>query len=120
MTAITATTAQWKLAESFLDSLTRFELEATAEQMEISLTHEALSWVTVPKTKAQLIDDLRANEGYIKPIESFNRWSLIVLRGMAKREGITLSHRALRMREIPKSDLKIKNEILDTDYASMF
>ena len=120
MTAITATTAQWKLAESFLDSLTRFELEATAEQMEIEVTHEALSWVTVPKTKAQLIDDLRANEGYIKPIESFNRWSLIVLRGMAKREGIFLSHKVLKMKEIPKSDLKIKNEILDTDYASMF
>ena len=115
------TTTQWALAESFLDSLTRRELEATAEQMEIEVTHEALSWVTVPKPKAQLIDDLRANEGYIKPIESFNRWSLPVLRNMAKREGVTLSHRALRMREILKSDLKIKNEILDnTDYASMF
>ena len=117
---ITATTAQWKLAESFLDSLTRFELEATAEQMEVSLTHEALSWVTVPKTKAQLIDDLRANEGYIKPIESFSRWSVSVLRGMAIREGVTLSHRVLRMKVTPKSDLKIKNEILDTNYASMF
>ena len=121
MTAITATTAQWKLAESFLDSLTRLELAATAEQMEISLTHEALVWVQSPKPKAQLIDDLRALDGYIKPIESFSRWSLPVLRNMAKREGVTLSHRALRMREILKSDLKIKNEILDnTDYASMF
>ena len=120
MTATAATTAQWKLAESFLDSLTRFELEATAEQMQIAITHEALSWVTVPKPKAQLIDDLRSLDGYIKPIESFNRWSLIVLRGMAKREGIFLSHKVLKMKEIPKSDLKIKNEILDTDYASMF
>ena len=115
------TTTQWALAESFLDSLTRLELEATAEQMEIEVTHKTLSWVTVPKPKAQLIDDLRSLDGYIKPIESFNRWSLIVLRGMAKREGVTLSHRVLRMREILKSDLKIKNEILDnTDYASMF
>ena len=121
MTATAATTAQWKLAESFLDSLTRFELEATAEQMEIAITHEALSWVTVPKPKAQLIDDLRSLDGYIKPIESFNRWSLIVLRGMAKREGIFLSHKVLKMKEIPKSDSRIRNEILDkTDYASMF
>ena len=115
------TTTQWALAESFLDSLTRLELEATAEQMEIEVTHKALSWVTVPKPKAQLIDDLRSLDGYIKPIESFNRWSLIVLRGMAKREGIFLSHKVLKMKEIPKSDLKIKNEILDnTDYASFF
>ena len=120
-TITATTTTQWALAESFLDSLTRLELEATAEQMQIDITHKALSWVTVPKPKAQLIDDLRANEGYIKPIESFNRWSLIVLRGMAKREGIFLSHKVLKMKEIPKSDSRIRNEILDnTDYASMF
>ena len=121
MTATTTTTTQWQLANNFLESLTRFELEATAEQMEIQVSHNGYCWVQSPKSKARLIDDLRALDNYLKPIESFSRWSLPVLRNMAKREGICLSHKVLKMKEMPKPDLKIKNEILyDTEYASMF
>ena len=132
----TATTAQYKLAEIFLDSCTRFELEATAEMMGLSVWETRETLTHVAKPKAMLIADLLEAERlvlakrYNNPLFQLSpdygdlyyaNKTMTEIKCFARHRDVPLTRKTWAVRTVKKHENKIKNQLLyDTNYADFF
>lgn len=129
------TATQYDLAEKFLDSLDRQELELTAEMMGVTVTTYRETLTNCKKNKARLIADLLEYERqvlakrYDNPLfclasdylDYYDKDSIQWLQTLARHRGISLTYKGFANRTVKKTDTQIKNELLyETDYASCF